>query len=57
MQTCTDYLTCYNPFPISHSPPFPFVLCLEGFFKVMQVAGVIDKEVNGVKIYLYFLSL
>ena len=57
MQTCTNYLACYNPFPISHSPPFPFVLCLEGFFKVMQVAGVIDKEVNGVKIYLYFLSL
>ena len=54
MQTCIHYLAYCDPFPISHSSPFPFLLFLEGFFKVIQVAGVINKDINIIKINVYF---
>ena len=50
VQPCTPHFAYYGPFPI---PPYRFVLPAWGFIKVMQVASNIDKEMNGVTIYIY----
>ena len=53
IQACTHYFACYDPYPI---PPFPFVLPVQGLIKVMEVVSVINKEINGVKTYVYFFG-